>query len=140
MSDEVTVEVEGLPELLTQLNDLVKHLNPSEVEPILMDRGKELYQAVKDKAPVKSGNLKRNIKIKQLDRIGSNPKSVLVRSYAKHSQIVEFGTKPRRQKNGRYTGSMPATPFFRPAVDSRKERVIEEIVQDLENKIDEVVT
>ena len=36
------------------------------------------------------------------------------------AHLFEFGTGPRFQKNGRYTGQMTATPFVRPAIDRGK--------------------
>jgi HK97 gp10 family phage protein len=40
------------------------------------------------------------------------------RNKAKHAHLVEFGSGPRRQKNGRWTGTMPASPFLRRAMES----------------------
>eukprot|EP00998_Keelungia_sp_KM082_P002248 NODE_12731_length_443_cov_1.560127_g12708_i0.p2 GENE.NODE_12731_length_443_cov_1.560127_g12708_i0~~NODE_12731_length_443_cov_1.560127_g12708_i0.p2 ORF type:complete len:125 (-),score=21.43 NODE_12731_length_443_cov_1.560127_g12708_i0:69-443(-) len=37
-----------------------------------------------------------------------------------HAHLVEWGTGPRTQQNGRYTGQMPPQPFLQPAWDANK--------------------
>lgn len=140
MSNEVTVSIEGIPELQKTLNEMVKVLGPERVEPVLLKGAKTIQGSVKEKAPKgKTGNLIKDIKVKQLPKIGDSPKSAIVKSTSPADHLVEFGTKPRRQKNGRYTGSMPAKPFFRPAVDANKEPVLRQIAEDLKAQVDEVM-
>ena len=43
-------------------------------------------------------------------------------SDAPHGHLVEFGTGPRQTKSGRFTGSMGAEPWARPAYDQTKGR------------------
>lgn len=38
--------------------------------------------------------------------------------------LAEFGTGPRRHKSGKSTGSMPATPFMRPAWEAHKYQIL----------------
>lgn len=40
------------------------------------------------------------------------------------AHLFEFGSGPRYQKNGRYTGQMPALPFARPAWEANKRQVL----------------
>jgi len=49
------------------------------------------------------------------------------KGYAGH--LIEYGTAPRRKKNGQETGSMPARPFMRPAYDAKKDEAIQ-IIKD----------
>ena len=44
--------------------------------------------------------------------------------FAPHALIVEFGSGPRYQENGKYVGEMPAIPFMRPAFHSTAKEVI----------------
>ena len=55
---------------------------------------------------------------------------------APHAHLVEFGTGPRQQKNGKSTGVMPAQPFMRPAFDNNVDRAIETMKDGLAEEID----
>ena len=50
---------------------------------------------------------------------------------APHSKLVEFGTKPRYQKSGKYVGIGPAQPFVRPAFDREKVAAVEAIKREI---------
>lgn len=135
-----TVRVEGMDDLYKKLQELGKSVAPAVVEPMLMKGGKELQSAVRDKAPKgKTGNLRKGIKVKQLDRRGDNPRSVIVKSTAPHDHLIEFGTSERYQKTtGRYTGAGTANPFFRPAVLANRDRIYTEIVDGLRKSVESV--
>lgn len=45
--------------------------------------------------------------------------------------LEEFGTGPRRQKNGKSTGRARAQPFMRPAWESYKQAVLAEFTKEL---------
>jgi HK97 gp10 family phage protein len=141
MSDEVSLSVQGLPELYAQLNEMVKSVSGEKVEDAFLVGAMTLQQAVKQAAPRgPTGNLIKDIKVKQLPQIGNAPKSAIVKSMAPHDHLVEFGSKPRYQKKtGRFTGSMPAHPFFRPAVDANKEAIYTQVIEDIKSAIDEVL-
>lgn len=47
------------------------------------------------------------------------------------SILDEFGTKPRRQKNGKSTGRTPPQPFMRPAWESFKRAILDEFSKEL---------
>jgi hypothetical protein len=44
----------------------------------------------------------------------------------------EYGTAPRIQSNGRYTGSLAPRPFMRPALDQNKNKVTEGIIKGVD--------
>ncbi len=52
-----------------------------------------------------------------------------------HAHLVEFGTGPRHQRSGKYTGVMPPQPFLRPAWDANEMRVLDEIKRLLGDEI-----
>lgn len=100
----------------------------------------KMLQLVADDAAarvsVKSGRLKAKIAVKaQLSRrqrrgrakgkgvieafVGATP--------ARHAHLVELGTGPRRQRNGKSVGAMPARPFMRPAWEANKNRLLDEM-------------
>jgi len=55
------------------------------------------------------------------------------------AHLVEFGTGPRYQKNGKYVGEMPAQPFLRPAFDAEAGPTIERLKPILMTEIEKAV-
>lgn len=43
--------------------------------------------------------------------------------------LTEFGTGPRRWKNGKFTGAAPAQPFMRPAWEANKHQVLRDFAK-----------
>ncbi len=134
--DAFVVEIEGKKEFENTLRNLVKSLPNEKVEPVMMEGAKVIADAARSKAPKgPTGNLKRSIKSKFLRQIGNYPRSAAAavdRKIAPHAHLIEYGTKPRVQKTtGRPTGTGPARPFFRPAVDTNIARVYTKIKDSL---------
>ena len=130
MTDSISMEIIGKEEFERTLLELAKSLPNEKTEPVMMEGAKIVAAAAKANAPQgKTGNLKKGIKAKQLRQISNYPRSAAAVSNSPHDHLVEYGTAPRIQKKtGRYTGSMPAHPFFRPAVDTNRDRVYRQIV------------
>jgi hypothetical protein len=42
-----------------------------------------------------------------------------------HAHLIEFGTGPRYQKGGRFTGAVPPQPMLQPAWDMHKGQMLE---------------
>lgn len=55
--------------------------------------------------------------------IGAGPRGPAV--------LAEFGTGPRRRKNGQKTGSTPAQPFMRPAWEQHHRQILEDFGREL---------
>lgn len=51
------------------------------------------------------------------------------------AHLFEFGTAPRRRKNGGFTGSMRAQPFMRPAAERSRGAVLEKVRENLRKGI-----
>ncbi len=136
---DISLEIKGNEEFAKTLLALAKALPNDKVEPVMMEGAKVIRDAVKAKAPLgPTGHLKKAVKAKQLKQISNYPRSAAAavdRKVAPHAYIIEYGTKPRHQKSGRYTGSGPARPFFRPAVDANREPVYQRIRDKLLNTI-----
>jgi hypothetical protein len=47
------------------------------------------------------------------------------------SHIFEFGTGPRKTKDGYYRGFIVARPFIRPAFDSNKDKIVTKLADEL---------
>jgi HK97 gp10 family phage protein len=88
-------------------------------------------------APERSGKLRRSGKIEI--RPTSTGISAVVRFTSPTAHLNEFGTAPRVQKStGKSTGSMPATPFLKPAVDRNQRQVLRIIARGMEAEIAKV--
>jgi len=137
---DIDIEIQGKEAFEKTLLALAKALPNDKVEPVMMEGAKVIAAAAKAKAPQgPTGNLKKGVKAKFLRQIGNYPRSAAAavdRKIAPHAYIIEYGTKPRYQKSGRYTGIGPAIPFFRPAVDTNKGRIQDEVITKLGNLID----
>lgn len=145
--DEVTLSVEGLPELYAQFNELIKSMEPEKVEPILMDGAKSFQTALQAVAPEVTGTFKKSIKARYMQtRWPGVPRSVIVSSKDPVLHLLEFGHVNWRggiRKKGEghaISGFTPAHPFFRPVVDSNREGVMNQVVDDLKSAIDQAVT
>ena len=166
MADGVSVKVEGIRELRAQILAMSKILSPDLVEPILLKGAETVAAEARRRAPVGPGSkkhgpggvLRRSIVAKTLRRRGESPAPSIAaldrrlmsdtmgaNSRAPHAHMVEFGTNERigkkrtkgeRDYTGRRFGIMPAKPFLRPAFDSKKREVLEQITRDLGALVD----
>jgi len=136
---DINIEIQGKEEFEKTLLTLAKALPNDKVEPVMMEGAKVVAAAAKARAPQgPTGNLKKGVKAKYLRQISNYPRSAAAavdRKIARHAHIIEYGTKPRYQKSGRYTGIGPAKPFFRPAVDTNREPVYRKVRDKLLNMI-----
>lgn len=53
-----------------------------------------------------------------------------------HAHLVEFGTGPRSQKNGRFTGSVAPQPMLQPAWDAYKTAMLNGLKKTLGEEIE----
>jgi len=135
------IKLKGSKELERTIKKLSRCLDLNEVEKVFLKGAKVIAEDARSRAPKgPTGNLKKAIVAKTLQRIGKEPAPAIVAvDYRKgpHAHLVEFGTGPRYQKKtGRYVGQMPAKPFFRPAWDRNKDRVLNKIADELEKKVE----
>lgn len=52
------------------------------------------------------------------------------------AHLIEFGTGPRFQKNGRFTGSVSPTPMLQPAWDAHKRKILDGLGKRLWDEIE----
>lgn len=52
------------------------------------------------------------------------------------AHLIEFGTGPRFQKNGRYTGEVAPTPMLQPAWDAHKRQMLKQLGADMFEEIE----
>jgi HK97 gp10 family phage protein len=134
--DTVTVQVKGLAEIERRLRDL----GPRIVRKVLLHacrRGAQKFAAAaRAKAPVDTGELKRNITVKtKLDKakgsaygiVGVRYKKLGAQDPAVYAMFDEFGR-----------ADQAAQPFLRPAFDENKQQALEEFASDLKQEVAKV--
>ena len=140
---KVSCRIDGLQELNSNIQKVIASLSPDEVEPVLLESAEQVADHARANAPEgPTGNLKRSIVAKTLQRRGDAPAPALVAidfRIAPHAHLVEFGTAERIGPTGKSSGIMPAEPFFRPAWDSEKGHIVEDIRAKLQPKVEGAV-
>lgn len=56
-----------------------------------------------------------------------------------HAHLIEFGTGPRHQKGGRYTGQVSPQPMLQPAWDAHKSKILKGLAASLGAEIEKTV-
>lgn len=72
-------------------------------------------------------------------RTSRDVQSMYVGPRSSMAHLVEFGTGPRFQKNGKFVGVMPPQPFMRPAWDAKREEVLARLTDDIREEIDKTL-
>lgn len=121
-------KVTGIEDTIKALRAVGASIEGKELQNVMRNEGRKVIATAKAMAPVDSGDLRDSIgfitskddKYKSTVLIGTR------RNYYNHylGVMYEFGTAPRIQKNGRYTGSIEPRPFMRPALDKNKESIV----------------
>lgn len=117
-------ELEGWDRFLKAVQSLPDKQKRSELLKVLRRVAKPTVQAAKAAAPRQDGKLQKSIGVitsrsKTYPSVYAGPR-VKGQNAGYHGHLVEFGTGPRRTKDGRFTGSMPAQPYMRPAYEQTK--------------------
>jgi hypothetical protein len=117
MKAEATVTVEGISQTIAELTKYNVQLT-KDIEALNKTWAKAVINVARSKVLQDTGGLKRSIKAKYFKKDGPAA-TVFPRGNAGSARhLVEYGTGPRVQRNGRYTGRMRAVPFMAPAQKS----------------------
>ena len=139
MANDFTISLGGTEDVIKQIKDLVKAVGPEKAEPILLKGARKLAKAIRAKAPPgPTGNLKKAVKTKQLERWGKNPAPAIAaidRKRAAHAHLVEYGHALVR--SGKVIGHVPAHPFWRPAIDANFQGVLSDVTKGLNQLVEE---
>lgn len=137
-----SMKVEGFKELDSLLQAMPRRLASQAVTSGMRRALQPVATAARAYAP---GSLSTRIRIsptvkagqmlQALEKPGPGRKVMFVGSGAPHAHLVEFGTAPRFQKNGRYTGIMPPDPFLRPAWDANRDEVLARLAETIREQI-----
>jgi HK97 gp10 family phage protein len=132
----VAFKWEGVPELKRNFNQLALALGPdgmgtarAELKEILMKPALTIRDEARDLAPVKTGKMQSAI---YASKGADNKPGVVVgvdALKAPYARFVERGTS-----------KMPASPFFRPAINATRPLIANMIAGDLKKLIEELAT
>lgn len=143
MSFSVEIDPKTMEEVSRKIKSLVSALEGKDVEDVLLAGARIIRDEAKALAPKgDTGRLKRSIKAKRGKRRGklfSVAFCAVDFKIAPHAPFVEYGTGPRKLKSGKSVGQMPATPFFRPAIDTKKGEVAQVVNAGLARLIGKAV-
>jgi len=128
MPFEMKVQMEGLQEALRKMKKLSTEALHEELRPVARQASQMLLDESRTRAPVDKGFLKSDIEILNAD-VGNRGMVVRVgvrygSGKANHAHLQEFGTS--------FHG---AQPFFRPAMDSKRQAIIELFKKAAENAV-----
>jgi HK97 gp10 family phage protein len=126
-------ELTGFEDLEANVTKLIAALDKTEVAKILETPAKMLEDDIRARAPQgPTGNLKRSIMSKVYDDYAAAVAIIGINyGVAHHAHLVEFG------HGGPHPA--PAHPFFRPAWDSNKNQILQDVKQGLIDAVDQAV-
>jgi HK97 gp10 family phage protein len=126
------VKIEGKEELDRKLKQLIEHVDPDKLEPVLLNCAREVAETARAKAPLgPTGNLKRSLIAKLMPRSRVSIAIAAVdRKIAPHGHLVEFG------HGGPHPA--PAHPFFRPAWDETRDKIYKTITEFLKTAVESI--
>jgi HK97 gp10 family phage protein len=146
----VSVQITGLAQLEKKMISLGPKIALKALRGALVSGAREIKNDAINRAPSLSGRLRRAILIKRMPK--GNPFNERVIIGVRHGKklqktdrdawywgFVEFGTKERRWKSGKSTGTMPKQSFIQPAFETKKEKAVDRIKSFLQNKISQFV-
>lgn len=141
-----SMKIAGFRELDALLKALPRNLDSTGVSAGMRKALQPVAAAAQAYAP---GGLDTSIKINSrikksqraaaLEKPGSGRRVMYVGSTAPHAHLVEFGTGPRFQRNGKYVGIMPPDPFLRPAWDANKDQVLANLARAVREEIEKAL-
>lgn len=140
MSKGIRVEIEGMDELIKAAKELGEEML-DELENGAESAAQEIAKEANSRAPIgQNRKLRGSFITKRLPRRQGLPAAVMVGNdynRAPHAHLVEFGTGPRYHAGtGKYVGQMPANPFFRDSVESKRRDVKRTFQTHARNVID----
>lgn len=121
----VTIEITGLDKLQRKLRELPLRVQNAVLRKGLRAAANVVRDEARRRAPVRTGNLRRNIATSVSVRRGQGSATVGPKPKAYYGMFVELGTS-----------KMAARPFLRPALDSKKDEVRQIFVARVEEEIE----
>jgi len=122
---KLNFKFEGISALTNNLDKLTNAVSGPMTEETALKVATSISEDARSRAPLgPTGNLKRSLVAKLLDKRGDNPRVAVAavdRKIAPHAHLLEFGTS-----------RMSARPFFRPAVEKYSNQFTKNIKTQIE--------
>jgi HK97 gp10 family phage protein len=128
--------IKGMDEAIKALDAVGVDIKSKELQNVLQDSAQPIIDTAKSLAPEQTGDLKNSIGF-ITSKDSANLDKVLIGLRSSHYNhylgvMFEYGTAPRIQKNGRYTGSLTPRPFMRPALDQHANSVTDKVINGVD--------
>lgn len=153
---DTTIHVEGIEDLVEAIDRMIDGIKPDKIEPVLDKAAGKIAREVRARAPVgPTGNLKKAVKKKKLQRWFGSPAPVIVaidRKKAPHAWLVVHGTSGVRKVDpphytilgGRsvlitQTGIMPPNRFFAEGIEAKQGEALSTIEKGVEKILEEAM-
>ena len=111
-----SIEIEGLDEVSRRIKSVLSPLEGKDVTDVLVKGARIIRDDAKQRAPKRTGKLRRSIKAKRGKKRGklfSTAFAAVDVKVARYAYLVEYGTRHSAPK-----------PYFRPAVDAKRDEVM----------------
>lgn len=136
-------KLEGWAELINMFEQLpTVAMQKTVVRNSLKKAAQPILDAAIDGVPIEEGYLKKSLvistslkKSQKKYRPKDSSVTVYVGTGEKSGYLVEFGTDPRFDDKGKFTGVMPQNPFMRRAWDTMRQTAFMIIKQEFEKNI-----
>ena len=128
--------IEGMSEVINALEAIGVDIKTPKLQKVIRQSSQRIINTARTLAPVNTGDLRDSIGFittkdsTNLDKTLIGLRKEYYNNYL--GVMFEYGTAPRIQSNGRYTGSLAPRPFMRPALDQNANAVTEEILKGVD--------
>lgn len=134
MKDRITLDFTGFDELERELKKMDEKTRSKTLANVTEKAARPIRDKAKSLVKKKTGNLKKSIQTKKLNRLGDGVGAAIVgpsrgKDKGNHGHLVEFGYK---HTNGK---TIPASPFMRPAFESEEEAVLKIYEEELKKEL-----
>lgn len=146
-----TLKIEGLADLNKLLKELPSKIERNIMRGALREGSKEFLERAKEEVPVRSGRLRKSLRISTRFKKGEVTASMSAGGKgAFYAYMVEFGTaahliKPKRKKSLIVNGAQVASvdhpgaeekPFMRPAFDAGSADAVQAVAEYIKKRLD----
>ena len=131
--------IQGMSEVINALEAIGVDIKSPKLQKLLRKSAEPIIATAKSLVPVNTGDLRDSIGFittkdsTNLDKTLIGLRKEYYNNYL--GVMFEYGTAPRIQSNGRYTGSLAPRPFMRPALDRNASNVTDEVIKGVDSML-----
>jgi len=131
--------ITGMAEVINSLQAMGKNIKTPKLQKVIRQSSQRIINTARTLAPVNTGDLRDSIGFittkdsTNLDKTLIGLRKEYYNNYL--GVMFEYGTAPRIQSNGRYTGSLAPRPFMRPALDRNAANVTDEVIKGVDSML-----